>query len=299
MEAARSTESAPPQPPSRAALAGITRQRVRERLINLQRSKKLWPHDRVTFARDRLIILPKESGPIPFVQNSVQAQLDADLDNLLAEHGWVRAIILKARQLGISTGIGGRFYHSAIHEAGVRCLIEAHRNDATANLFGMVRRFHENDPAALDAVNLSAKQLTLANDSGFTVQTAGAVSTGAGRSFTFRKAHLSELGFWQNPQEHLNAVLNATSGGPRQRDHHREHGERHRGAVLHHGGRRPEGRERVHPALLPVVRPYRLRAGPRRTDGCRLAIRMTMTGKASPGWGSITGWASISSTGRR
>ena len=190
------------------------RQRVRQRLEAIRQAKRLWRHDRTAFARDRLKILPKDEGLIAFERNSVQRKLDADLDNLLHEHGRVRAIILKARQMGISTDVGARFYHGACYDEGSRTLIMTHRDDSTRALHAMVERYHENDPERPALRDGLRKQLAFDNDSSFTVQTAGAVSTGAGRGFTFRRAHLSELAFWQNPQDHLNAVLNAVSKGP-------------------------------------------------------------------------------------
>ena len=54
--------------------------------------------------------------------------------------------------------------------------------------------------------------LIFENDSGFSVATAGQVSTGAGRSFTYQLAHLSELAFWKNASDHLTAVLDAVPG---------------------------------------------------------------------------------------
>ena len=77
------------------------------RLATLRRQKTLWRADLPTFGRDGLKIRPTEGALVPFVFNSVQMKLHAALENLKAEHGYIRAIVLKARQMGVSTYVGG------------------------------------------------------------------------------------------------------------------------------------------------------------------------------------------------
>ena len=145
----------------------------------------------------------------------MQRKLDAILDNQLAETGQVRAIILKARQLGISTYIGGRFYHRVRFNHGHRSLVMAHRTEATANLLEMVQRFHAHDPQPPRATTDNAGVLVFENDSGFTIATAGAASKGRRTVLPLSTlAHLSELAFWQNASEHLGAVLEAVPDAP-------------------------------------------------------------------------------------
>ena len=57
---------------------------------------------------------------IPFVLSSEQHHIHACLEKQREETGRVRALILKARQLGCSTYIGGRFYHQTTHRKGIR-----------------------------------------------------------------------------------------------------------------------------------------------------------------------------------
>ena len=46
--------------------------------------------------------------------------------------------------MGGSTYVAGRFYHRATHAVGLRTFILSHEDAATANLFEMVNRFHDN-----------------------------------------------------------------------------------------------------------------------------------------------------------
>ena len=179
--------------------------RARERLHEIRHRNRIWRADLATFAAEALTIVPKEGEPRKFVFNSVQRELDAALDAQLAETGRVRAIILKARQMGVSTYVGARFYQRRRDNAGRRTLIETHRDDATANLAGMSQRFQEHDPEPPPLAGLNWRNM--ANGSSITVETAGAVVTGAGVSFTFHLAHLSELPLWQAASQHLAGIM--------------------------------------------------------------------------------------------
>lgn len=183
------------------------RDALRARRAQLREAKATWKHDLPAFSRDCLTIRPKTAAPQRFALNSVQRALDIELDNQRAETGMVRALILKARQMGISTYVGARYYHRMKYHEGNRALIQTHRDDATTNLAGMVKRYHANDPdPPLLAAN-NASELVFQNESGVTVGTAGAVVTEGGRSFTFQLALLSELAFWKSAQSHLTAVI--------------------------------------------------------------------------------------------
>lgn len=178
-----------------------------ELLEQRRKSKVLWRADLETFAREALIIRPAGGAAMPFTFNSVQRKLHARLENQKAETGKVRAVILKARQLGISTYVGARFYHRMRHDPGFRTIIMAHRDDATLALAEMVDRYYENDPDPPETKVNASGNLVFENDSGVTVMVAGPVKTGAGRAFTFQLAHLSELAFWKQAADHMSALM--------------------------------------------------------------------------------------------
>lgn len=121
----------------------------------------------------------------------------------------VRIVVLKGRQQGCSTYTEGRFYWLVSNRKGLRAYILTHEADATANLFDMVQRYHNNQPpfTQRDLKNKSSKLLEFCHDSVYRVGTAG--NKGAGRSSTAQLFHGSEVAFWPNADEHLAGVLQA------------------------------------------------------------------------------------------
>ena len=156
------------------------------------------------------MIRPKEGGLAPFRLNEVQEFLHARAEAQLKATGRVRAIVLKARQPGVSTYVEGRFYWKVTQRQGVRAFILTHREQATNNLFAIAKRFHDNNPAdtrpKLRASN--ARELDFAElDSGYRVGTAKAA--GVGRSDTIQFFHGSEVAQWSFAEEHASGVLQA------------------------------------------------------------------------------------------
>jgi len=162
------------------------------------------------YAESCLRIRPKEGGVIPFVLNEVQHIVHNRIERQREETGRVRALILKARQPGISTYVEGRYYHKVTHTKGYRAFILTHKSDATENLFTMAERFHDNCPLKVKPLtgksnNRELEFLTL--DSGYKVGTAGA--RGVGRSETIQLFHGSEVAFWENAADHVAGALQA------------------------------------------------------------------------------------------
>jgi hypothetical protein len=98
------------------------------------------------FAKAFLRIRTKTGAIAPLTFNRAQRFIHNSLEEQRVQTGKVRALILKGRQQGCSTYIGGRFFHKTIHQGGIRTFILTHEDQATANLFEMVSRFHSNLP---------------------------------------------------------------------------------------------------------------------------------------------------------
>lgn len=166
--------------------------------------------DFIEYARKCLRIRSKASNIEPLVLNQAQVYLHQRIEEQKAKTGKVRVLVLKGRQQGISTYVGGRFYHRATHSRGIRVFILTHEQDATNNLFGMVDRYHKHcNPLLKPSTGASnAKELFFDKlESGYAVGTAGAKAVG--RSQTVQLFHGSEVAFWPNATTHFAGVVQA------------------------------------------------------------------------------------------
>lgn len=157
-----------------------------------------------------------KSGEIKkFNLNDAQKHLHSEIERQKQETGKVRAMICKGRQQGCSTYAGGRFYHLTTHHRGMRTFILTHEQEATANLFDMVERYHElMDPKFKPSTGASnRKELIFDNlDSGYRLGTAG--TKGVGRSATIQLFHGSEVAFWPHADTHAAGILQAVPNEP-------------------------------------------------------------------------------------
>ena len=111
-----------------------------------------------------------------------------------------RNIVLKARQMGVSTWIAARFFLKTITARGVMTVQVAHTKEAAESIFRMAQRFWECLPEKLREGPLrrsraNSGQMRFSElDSEFRVMSAGDV--GAGRGLTMQNLHCSELSRW-------------------------------------------------------------------------------------------------------
>ncbi len=184
-------------------------------LTDRERALRLQFRDDFEFYAPRVLKIRTKDGPtLPFRLNRTQLALHHRLEKQRAETGKVRAIVLKGRQVGISTYIGGRFYWRVSHSPGSLCQILTHLDDASANLFQMARRFHDFCPDVLRPSTGAANAKELMFDklgSGYKVSTAG--SQAVGRSSTLQMFHGSEVAFWPHAGEHFAGIMQALSKG--------------------------------------------------------------------------------------
>lgn len=159
------------------------------------------------YAARCLKIADKDGHIVPLELNSAQVYLHERIEDQLARIGRVRVIVLKGRQQGASTYVGGRFYWKATTQFGKRFAILTHLQEATDNLFAMVKRYNDSMPLALKPKtrNDNAKELSFEKlQSKYSVSTAG--SRGTGRSGTAQYFHGSEVAFWDNAQKHMAGI---------------------------------------------------------------------------------------------
>ena len=117
-------------------------------------------------------------------------------------------IILKARQMGLTTWIAARFFLRTITHPGTLTLQVAHTQQAAEEIFRIVHRFLQSLPEPLrdglmKTSRANVRQITFpVIDSEYRVVTAG--DRNAGRGLTAQNLHCSELARWPgDPAETL------------------------------------------------------------------------------------------------
>jgi len=149
------------------------------------------------YAKSALKIRTKEGQVAPLDLNPAQQILQKAVSKQLAAEGKVRVIILKARQQGLSTYVGGYLYHNVSQQQARKAMVITHHADSTRALFDMTKRFHEHCPEILRPHTKYSSRRELSFDvldSSYVVATAGGDSVGRGETLTH--AHCSEMGFW-------------------------------------------------------------------------------------------------------
>ena len=111
-----------------------------------------------------------------------------------------RNIVLKARQMGMTTWIAGQYFLKTISQHGVLTVQVAHTRDAAESIFGVVQRMWENLPAEWREGPLVRSRANVGQmvfpklDSEFRV--VSAADENAGRGLTIQNLHLSEVSRW-------------------------------------------------------------------------------------------------------
>jgi len=181
-----------------------------------QRRKKLADYESnfELFSKEQIKILTKNSslGFVPFEFNDAQKIVNEKINKQLEETGRVRAIILKGRQMGLSTFATARVFWKSYFNAYNKSVVMAHDSATSDALFTMSRNTISNMPEEFKPVfkKSNAKEILFDhNDSGYRLYTAG--SPEAGRGTTPTIAHLSEVAFWTHDEKILAGLFQGIS----------------------------------------------------------------------------------------
>ncbi len=180
----------------------------REDLVRLGRNMDESVESALALTEDVLKIRDRLGRMIPLKANRAQRQY--------AHDAWRRNrnIVLKARQVGITTWIAGRFFLKTITHPGTTTVQAAHTQEAAEDIFRIVHRFLNRLPGplrqgALKGAKCSAQRIVFpALDSEYLVETAG--DRNAGRGLTITNLHCTELARWPGDPEETLAGLRAT-----------------------------------------------------------------------------------------
>lgn len=126
-----------------------------------------------------------------------------------------RYIVLKARQLGISTFTEALITALTLKSAHSHSVIVAHESKAATNIYAMAKRYVDNLPNEIrpEQKYSNAKELVFDNDTNTGLGSSiNVLTVGEGaRGSTYRFVHLSELGFWKDAEKAMLAIMQTVS----------------------------------------------------------------------------------------
>jgi hypothetical protein len=146
----------------------------------------------VPLAQSLLRIRDRAGRSVPLVPNTAQREYE--------RRRGLRNIVLKARQMGISTWVTGRLFLKTITQQGTLTVQVAHTQEAAESLFRMVHRFVEHLPIGLRRGLLKTSRSNVRQiafptiDSEYRVESAA--DPNAGRGLTITNLHCSEVARW-------------------------------------------------------------------------------------------------------
>ena len=175
-----------------------------------------------------LRIKNKKAEIIPFILNTAQNVVMEMLNKDKIELKPKRYIVLKARQMGLSTLFEGLIFQDTSTKENKNALIIAHEESASSNLFQMSKLFYENLPDEIRPMKKYSNGKVLAfenpetdeskkkNNPGLrskiTIATAGAGEVG--RSSTIHSLHASEVAFFPDAKTTMLGLLQAVPDEP-------------------------------------------------------------------------------------
>ena len=173
-----------------------------------------YKEDFAGFAKDHIKIITKDAteGFVPFIFNRPQQIITEKLDEQYRSTGKIRAIVLKARQQGISTYCASRVFWKTYYQAYTRSVVMAHDASTSDNLFNMSRNIIDRMDEDMRPVfrKSNSKEIQFEhNGAGYRLYTAG--SPEAGRGTTPTILHASEVAFWNYDEKILAGLFNGLS----------------------------------------------------------------------------------------
>lgn len=167
----------------------------KEQLERIREIKK----DFYRYAKGNLYIKNKDAEIVKFEPNIAQKALIDRVLYLLETGQPIRIIVLKARQMGLSTAIEALIYWYTATNRNVTSAIIAHEDAASRNLYNMFKRYYDNSNILFKPNRKydTRSDLTFGlqdkdgNEIGLNsvIKTATAKNTGAGRSDTIQLVH--------------------------------------------------------------------------------------------------------------
>lgn len=169
------------------------------------------------FCKNNLYIKDKSARIVKFKPNKPQKALIDYVLWCIQQGVPVRVIILKARQMGLSTAVEAIIYWWTSTHKNINSVIIGHEEASAKNLYMMFRRYYDNSNVlfkptikyntrtdlSFERYDNDGKQIGLAS----VIKTATAKNTAAGRSDTIQLLHASEVGEWENGEDLVGSIM--------------------------------------------------------------------------------------------
>lgn len=154
-------------------------------------------------------IKTKLKGFQPFILK--QAQID--LFNEMRKHN--RIMLLKSRQLGMSTAVAGFLYVDTIMRPGITSALVGYNNTMVINLFETIKTFHATTPKELrPTIYIDAK-----NEMSFPAMGSKIIvlpcTKNVGRGYALQNVLVTELAMWDDAETKMNGLSESVPAGGR------------------------------------------------------------------------------------
>ena len=161
------------------------------------------PKDRPRFrewAALYLRVADKNGILVPLVLNEIQLEIDDEWERQEAEIGFVRIIVLKARQMGASVYFQARLFFNVWWYPNYKAGVMAHDIPGCDFVFERTQTFHEELPEALKLPQKYGNRREIAFEAPHRSSLRSNVAKGRGgfgRGGTIMGVHMSEVAFWK------------------------------------------------------------------------------------------------------
>jgi hypothetical protein len=155
----------------------------------------------------KLQIVDTRAHLIPFQLNWAQREYLAEFNRQYDKNKIVRIIVLKARQLGVSTLTEAIMFLYCFMFSRVHGSVIAHETDSAQHLLGMTQTYWDSyvfKPLYTTKYKSRNELSWVETDSSLKVSTAKNVDTG--RSKTLQMVHASEVAFWDHAKETMGGL---------------------------------------------------------------------------------------------
>lgn len=156
------------------------------------------------FCRDCLVIITKQGAKAPLVLNSSQRIVLGEIRRLISAGIPPRLLILKARQVGISTLVEALLAWQCLLRPNRSALVVAHTLKTSRALFRMTRNYHRYLPGDLEQKTRIQNVHEVEFDTGSRMQVE---VQGDPRGYTAQAVHLAEFAYFLNAVETLTAIM--------------------------------------------------------------------------------------------